>query len=361
MQRGFTQLLILGSVFIISVVSIFAYAAFKNLYYNNKPQAVKQEKTITEKDCNGLQDKTVDEIKWNVFKDLGNNFSTEYPSVLFAEKKGRNLVFSTEQIGKSPIVWLNVYPNPKNMSIVDFWTEDPPNYHSGDIVGDFSQRNENAKSLLKNAEIVYVSKYNFKGFELQIPDVLLRTEIFWVQGDKVFNLGFSPQDQSYGCLGRKKKEIVSHMLRSFEVIKSLEEITKSWTTYESSTFSIKHPEHFYIEQKDSGQTVWRSTFGDYFMALKSSTEPLGEPQINQDFSLAPNDNTIKVLFVNEKKIEIDGKTAQSYSFGCLVDCEYQMVSFNVNGQYYQLIFDVAGGGLSDTFDNILATSKFTNN
>lgn len=360
MHKGFSALVI-PLLILLFIASTFITIIFLHSKTQETKTTTSQQNT-TKNDCNGLAAKSLNDIKWNTYKDKENNFSIEYPSVFKAEKTPNGIGFKTNDNEKASIIWLSVYDNAKKQNITQVWTESPPNDHAGELTSaSYSQRLINANQLLKNALQVNVGSTNIKGYSLTIGDTLERTSIYWLANNNIYNLGFSPQDKSYGCLGDKKAEIVNHMLSSFQPIDPLSQTVINWKTFSNDKISFKYPDHFYISEDKNGITTWRSTFGDFLMILKTSNEAITNPKINQDFTLSDN-NKIKVLYIGENKpIQIDGKTTQWFSFGCLADCSFHMISFNAGDKYYQLIFDVAGAGLSDTFGNILSTFQFSNN
>jgi len=358
MLKGLSAVFVIIIVALLSTTTALSYKHF----------TAKKQKPLTnvnngsQEDCAGLAKILPEEMDWSVYEDHENKFKIKYPSALYLEKKDNGFVLKTNKDERGNIIWFYVYPRPENKDILNLWTENPPNDHADELVSaNYNERVKNANLLLKNSETVSVGMGNIKGYKLNIADVLEREEVFWQDANNIYNLGYSPQNISYGCIGGKRWQIVNHMLRfNFEQVKTLEEITINWKPHNEPRFSFKQPEHFYIADNKNEIIEWRSTFGDFFMVLKSSNKPLTDPEIDQEFTLS-NNNKIKVLYINEnKQIEIDGKTVQWFSFGCLADCNFHMASFNVNDKYYQLIFDVAGGGLSDTFNKILQTLTFTN-
>jgi len=358
-NKGFsaTAIFLATVLFIITTITAYKFSAPKK----PEPQADTNSQITGAQGCNGLAYKLPEQMEWSLYQDAGKKFSIDYPSALLAEQVQKGIQLKTTKDKRPAIIWFYVYPNPKNQNAVQFWTDNPPNDHAGELAtASYAEKANNAKSLIESSENVNVGQANVKGYRLNIPDVLEREEIFWLDDNNIYNLGFSPQDTSSNCIGGKKRQIVNYMLRTFKQIKTLEELTADWNTYDGSGFSFKFPRHLYIDEQNENVKVWRSNFGDFYMSLKTNNQPQETPQINRDFTLGLNNHSIKVSYINEEEqIEVDGKTIQRLTFGCLFDCEYQMVSFSVDGQYYQLIFDVAGGGLKNTFDQIIKTIKFS--
>lgn len=358
MRKGFSALVV-PLLVLLFIASTFIALKFLNSKTQEAKTTANEQKT-TEKSCNGLAGKSLQEIKWNTYEDSENKFSIEYPSVFTTEKTDGGVSLKVSKDEKPAVIWLNINSNPKHIDLAKLWAENPPNDHAGELVEtNYSQRLKNANNLLKNAVQINVGTTNIKGYSLTIGDTLERISIYWLADSNIYNLGYSPQDQAFGCLGAKKEEIANHMVSSFEQLELHTLSIENWKTYSDDKISFKHPDHFYISNNMNGLTEWRSTFGDFHMILKSSDKPIIAPKMNQDFPLSDN-NKFKVLYIDENNpIEIDGKTVQWFSFGCLADCNFHMISFNVSSKYYQLIFDVAGGGLPDTFNTILETLKFT--
>ncbi len=215
MKKGFSALVIplLVLLFIASTFLTFKFLKSKT----QETKTIANRQTTTETNCNGLLGMRMQDVKWNVYKDTENKFSIEYPSVFTAENTGDWVSFKIERVDTSAIIWLNVKNNPKHLSITQLWAENLPNLHSGELIEtDYVKTLKSAKDLLTSAQQLNVGQTHIKGYSLNIADVLERTEIYWLANSNVYNLGFSPQDKAYGCLGAKKEEIVNYMLSSFQ-------------------------------------------------------------------------------------------------------------------------------------------------
>ncbi len=215
MKSGFSAFVI-PLLVLLYIASTFITLEFLNSKTQETKTAANQQKT-TETDCNGLAGKSLPEIKWNTYEDSENKFSIEYPSVFTAEKSGDWVSFNVNKDDDSATIWLNVTNNPKHLSITQLWAENLPNLHSGELVEtDYAKKLVSANDLLTSAQQLNVGQTYIKGYSLNIADVLERTEIYWLADSNVYNLGFSPQDKAYGCLGAKKEEIVNYMISTFK-------------------------------------------------------------------------------------------------------------------------------------------------
>jgi hypothetical protein len=145
--------------------------------------------------------------------------------------------------------------------------------------------------------------------------------------------------------------------------KSAESATDSWQTYTNMphNFSIRYPESYQLIEENSEKVTFgfRSTpADDLFPYLTISFSPKYKPidipkcdGISQKFpcvSTSPSSSDSLINNVDIQKFDI--KTG-------LVDSDYRIVQIidkNIEFQMY-----VAGGGLSNSFDQILSTFKFT--
>ncbi|MBI2405495.1 hypothetical protein HYV21_00365 [Candidatus Microgenomates bacterium] len=131
--------------------------------------------------------------------------------------------------------------------------------------------------------------------------------------------------------------------------------TADWKTYKGNGFFFRYPEYMSIESETANRTNWKAeflpgSFSSNAMILDSQITPFLEPKIN-DF----------IVSIDESKtIALGGKDAKSYIYQCGPgpDCYVRIVYFDYQGIYYELKFDIAGGGLNRTADQILSTFQF---
>jgi hypothetical protein len=69
---------------------------------------------------------------------------------------------------------------------------------------------------------------------------------------------------------------------------------------------------------------------------------------------------IPVSSVEKSVISVDGKQIENYVVGCnAADCFQQFSYFTHRGEYYEMHFDIAGGGLGEKANQILSSLEFT--
>lgn len=162
---------------------------------------------------------------WEKYLDSVNQFSIDYPSVLTVDPLDKedfgddflSYVYFNGEDGKVGVIWLKIISNSARLSPLEFWaTEFPFWRHAGDLIPETkAEKLKEAEQYFSKMEQISVGKDLQKGYRITVADVLTRTEAFWFEGDRVFNLGFSPQDKSYGFSAEQKANWVTQMLMSY--------------------------------------------------------------------------------------------------------------------------------------------------
>ncbi|MBI2598697.1 hypothetical protein HYW40_00545 [Candidatus Curtissbacteria bacterium] len=219
MRKGFVLQLVLGiaAVLVVGVVAAWYFLGQKNLIkINNKDLSDDRRVIVSE----------IDTSNWPVYSNEELDFSVNYPGNLKPssesdqDRLGPNtssrVYFSS---GKPVIFWLNILENQEILSPIDFWAS---RYVFWDHAGETLEMSDQeiiakATQYFDNAKIMDVGG-NYEGYRMVVPDVLTRVEIFWFIDDKVFNFGYSPDDNSGGLPGVERNEIAEKILATFSII-----------------------------------------------------------------------------------------------------------------------------------------------
>lgn len=127
--------------------------------------------------------------------------------------------------------------------------------------------------------------------------------------------------------------------------------TSTWKTYSDENFIFKYPDQFTIKTQSPNKTEWKTDYFPTALVLLSQPSSISEPKVGVSNVSSIDEN---------KTINIGHKTAKSVIYSCGLDCYYNSVYFENNGNYYELKFNIAGGGAINTAEQILSTFKFTN-
>jgi len=142
--------------------------------------------------------------------------------------------------------------------------------------------------------------------------------------------------------------------------------TSSWKMYTGKSFSFKYSSDLSIQKQSENEIVWKSeitpgNFSTDSLILRSKAMPFDQPKIIGNSLLSISKNAVVEQINEEKTITLDGQEAKSYIIQCGPgpDCYYHFIYFKFNDTYYELINNIAGGGLENRFQQLLATLKFT--
>lgn len=138
--------------------------------------------------------------------------------------------------------------------------------------------------------------------------------------------------------------------------------TANWKTYKGNGFFFKHPNEMKITIDSSSETSWSGKYVDQDipnqMMLKQQSSPFSPISIGGKVSY--REYEVEVMSIDEnEQIKLGDKIADSYIINCGVHCYYHIIRFQQNNIYYELTRDIAGGGLENSFQEILSTFEFT--
>lgn len=138
--------------------------------------------------------------------------------------------------------------------------------------------------------------------------------------------------------------------------------TANWKTYKGNGFFFKHPNEMKITIDSSSETSWSDKYVDQDipnqMMLKQQLSPFSPISIGGKVSF--REYEVEVMSIDEnEQIKLGDKIADSYIINCGVHCYYHIIRFQQNNIYYELTRDIAGGGLENSFQEILSTFEFT--
>lgn len=135
--------------------------------------------------------------------------------------------------------------------------------------------------------------------------------------------------------------------------------------YEGDGFSFTYPSRYRIKSQNESTVEWEGQYtgNNWYSIMFLNGWESPYPEMKQNEEIVVNrlgeSYSLHLLELSEYSKIIDGKEVKRYSFSCAVDCAYDMIRFESNGNYYQLIHDVAGGGLGGTFQTIIDSLNFS--
>lgn len=136
-----------------------------------------------------------------------------------------------------------------------------------------------------------------------------------------------------------------------------------WKTYtnEDKTFLFKYPPGMTLAKGPIDKLTGKlEVTGGHinFGTLISQTEPFPIPQVNQQILI--DSLQIKISSLTRSEKTIGDKKVEKYVISCEgADCYMELINFSNGNKFYQMQFNIAGGGLSGIVDLILQTFKFT--
>ena len=141
--------------------------------------------------------------------------------------------------------------------------------------------------------------------------------------------------------------------------------TADWKIYQGDGFSFKYPKLLNRITEINNSTIIDNLNSG--MQLDSQTSEFNQLQPGSLLSLyleydsGYEKTDFEIINTSTlEKINILDKEINKYAVGCGVDCGFYILEFESNEKYYRLIFSFTGGGLQNTFDQIVKSIKFTN-
>ncbi|OGH07770.1 MAG: hypothetical protein A2171_01060 [Candidatus Levybacteria bacterium RBG_13_35_9] len=141
--------------------------------------------------------------------------------------------------------------------------------------------------------------------------------------------------------------------------------TADWQIYQGEGFLFKYPASLdRINQIiNSTRIDSNNSFG---FQIDSQTiefeklEPKDKFTLYLEFSNGYQKKDFEIINSGEAEtINVSNRNIIQYAIGCGVDCGFYILEFESRGKYYRLLFPFTGGGLTNIFNQILSTFKFT--
>lgn len=359
MQKGFSAVLILIGVLILGLAVIGGFAIGRQSPAAKvQPQQSPSSVVVQVSPSPSIADETAN---WKTY--TSNKFGIEfkYPNDWLVKETGS----------------INVYPksfnNKDERSVIEFGSVDNPNKLS---LSDFQ------KEAYKNDRVglppLYYSPSD-KPFEIGGATGFQHTpcgadgtqpldcKMYSVPyGNKIFLL------RTFIWEGIQNQEkVFDQIFSTYKFIATNDGIADS-KIYKGDGFSFEYPTTMSIQKEFADEVIWKmqiSEQGDFLnnlMYLQKQDKPFEELKIGTKISVRAlgGDNSYKVFSYNisgleeNKTISLKDKEGKRFTFSCGVHCYYHILQFDAKGKYYQIIFNGAGGGLLNKFDQIVTSFKF---
>lgn len=129
-----------------------------------------------------------------------------------------------------------------------------------------------------------------------------------------------------------------------------------WKIYDAKDFTFRYPPKDIAGQKSPDEFVLKkaSASGKYFdfMNARSGQTPFPTPAIE-------GEKPGEINQIHKNIISVNGKQIESYIINCnAADCYFRKIYFSVEKNFYEITFNISGGGLLAASDQILSTFKF---
>lgn len=135
-------------------------------------------------------------------------------------------------------------------------------------------------------------------------------------------------------------------------------------TFEMDGFSFQHLSAYSIQSQSETEVTWQLQYTSTSLVsnqltLRKQDKPFTDLAEGSIFVVAGEPKVVEK--VNEKNVvRLDLKIAQRYKVTCGLNCSYQIVRFDHNGKYYELIQSTAAAGLERGFQELIKSFKFNN-